>query len=338
MRKFLIPTKDTTIYQAFPTNNAGLDEILEIGKVIDETKNITPYDSASARALLYFDTASVGTIPSGAAYFLNLRLANANDVIRGQELQIFPITTDWVEGSGYFYQDIKNVSDGASWTAAKKNVSWSNAGGDTAAINTQSVYLTEYPLTDMRINVSNVVAYAGPSYGMMIKFPATDETDAENIGNIKVFSSQTHTIHQPILEVAWDDQVFVTGSLRPLPSTLDIKIASQNIKETYVRGEVSRIDFTVRDEYPVRTFDATLRYKAKYYLPQTTYYSITDVQANTVVVPFDEYSKVHCDTTGVYINLDTSGLYRGRFYSIQFKIVLGAYTKFVNNDWTFRIL
>lgn len=338
MRKFLIPTKDTTLYQAFPTNNSGLDEILEIGKTIDESKTDVRYDSSSARALLYFDTASLGSIPAGAEYFLNLRLANATEVTRGQEIQIRPITTDWTEGSGYFYQDVKNVNDGATWTAAKKNISWSMEGGDFASVNTQSIYLTEYPLQDIRVNVTPVLVAAGSTYGIALKFPTADETDAENTGNIKVFSSQTHTIHQPTLEVAWDDQVFITGSLRPIPATLDVKVVPQNIKEIYVRGEMGRINFVVRDPYPLRSFDATLRYNPKYYLPQTTYYSITDVQANTVVVPFDAYSKVNCDAAGVYVNLDTSGLYRGRFYAIRLKVASGSYTRFIDADWTFRIL
>ena len=336
MRKFLIPTKDTSLYQSFPTNNAGLDEILEIGKLVDPALSNKQYDSASVRAILYFDTASAGTIPSGSQYFLNLRLANASDISRGQEIQISPVVSNWTEGSGYLYQDVQNVKDGASWTAAQKFVSWSTDGGDFASTNTQSVFLTEYPLQDIRVNITNVINYSGSSYGIMLKFPTSDEIDGTNEGNLKVFSSQTHTIHQPTLEIAWVDQVYVTGSLLPAPT--DIAIVPQNIKETYVRGDVSRVDFVVRDPYPLRSYNSVLRYKPKYYLPSTTYYSITDIQANTVVVPFDEYSTVQCDTNGVYMLLDTSMLYRGRFYSVTLKVVSGSFTSHVKLEQSFRVL
>ena len=49
MRKILTPSKDTTIYQAFPTNNAGLDEILEIGKLVNTDLVEPPYTTASVR-------------------------------------------------------------------------------------------------------------------------------------------------------------------------------------------------------------------------------------------------------------------------------------------------
>jgi hypothetical protein len=338
MKKFLIPTKDTTLYQAFPTHNAGLDEILDIGKVVDEAALEVNYATASAHALLNFDISSVETIPSGAQYFLNLRLANATEVVRGQEIQISPITTNWTEGSGYFYQNIKNVGDGATWNAATKNVSWSFAGGDISSVNTQSIFLAEYPMQDIRVNITNVMQYSGSMYGILLKFPTQDETDENNTGNIKVFSGQTHTIHQPTLEIAWNDQVFITGSVLKNIPNLDVKVVPQNMKERYVRGEVSRIDFVVRDEFPLRSFDAILRYKPKYYLPATTYYSIKDIQANTVVVSYDEYATVNCDMSGVYVNLDTSTLYRGRFYTLDIKIVSGSYTKYVNTDMTFQVI
>ncbi len=41
MKKFLTASKDTTLYEAFPTINVGLDEILEIGKVIDTNVDFT---------------------------------------------------------------------------------------------------------------------------------------------------------------------------------------------------------------------------------------------------------------------------------------------------------
>ena len=91
MRKILTASKDTTLYQAYPTNNAGLDEILEIGKVINTSVDFTSstaYATGSARSLIYFDLPTTQTVPATANFFLNLKLANANNVKRNQKIII----------------------------------------------------------------------------------------------------------------------------------------------------------------------------------------------------------------------------------------------------------
>ena len=341
MRKFLIPTKDTTIYQAFPSNNSGLDEILEIGKVVDNTLIEPNYSGSSARTLMYFDLPTSQSVSSGSSYFLNLRLANATDVHRGQPIIVYPISRSWDEGSGYFYQNVKNSSDGATWSAASTSVSWSSAGGDYTSTPTASVTLTTYPLQDIRVDVTNIIRPLvnsnSASYGLMVKFPTTDELDSQNLGNVKVFSAQTHTIHQPTLEVAWDDQSFVTGSLTLIPS-LNTKISPSNLKQVYGKGDIVKINLVTRDEYPVKSFDSTLRYKNKYYLPTSSYYSVVDTQSNTTVIPFDSYSKINCDTLGSYITLDTSGLYTGRCYTLKLRVNLSAYTQTIDTGTIFTII
>jgi len=337
MKKFLTPIKDTTLYQTFPTNNAGFDEILEIGKTVDPDELEPSYVSASARTLIQFDTSNLPVIPTGSKYFLNLRLAHASNVQRNQIIEVFPISSSWTEGSGYLYQNIKNVNDGATWTQSAKNMSWSLAGGDTIPTPSASISLTDYPMGDLRIDVTALMSESVSPNGLLLKFPSADEVDGDNLGNVKVFSAQTHTIHQPTLEVAWDDQVFVTGSL--VSGSIDgTAIVLQNLKEKYIRGEISRINLVVRDEFPLRSFNSTLRYKAKYYLPSTTYFSITDVQSNTTILEFDEYSKVSCDANGVYLVLDTLPLYKGRFYKIRLKTDVDGYTRIVDSGWTFQVV
>jgi len=348
MRNFLNPTKDTTIYQAYPTNNAGLDEILEIGKVINTEVDLissSSYATGSARALLYFDLPTTASVNASASYYLNLRLANATEVNRNQKLIVYPVSRSWTEGSGFFYQNVKNVNDGATWTQCETNVSWSVSGGDFITSSTSaSATLSTYPLQDLRIDVTNILrpivsqSLQSTFHGLVVKFPDADETDKNNKGNIKVFSAQTHTIHLPTLEIAWNSQQFVTGSLQGIPSTLNAKIVPTNLQSKYTKGDVVRLNFVVRDAYPLRSFDSTLRYKNKYYLPSSSYYSITDVQANTVIVPFDSYSAVDCDSNGAFITLDTAPLYSGRYYSIKLKIVSGSFTKTVDPDIQFSIV
>lgn len=411
MRKFILPSKDLSIYQAYPTNNAGLDEILEIGKAINKDKVNPTYVSGSVRILMDFDLPTTASVPATASYYLNLRFANANDVHRKQQLMIYKVSQSWDEGSGYFYQNVKNVNDGATWkqrsatvesfsfvgdgTTTTFNVSssysiidalsvtvggvalvntdfrtvnnsiifntapassstialsalvgnlWTSQGGDYLPASTsQSVSLTTYPIQDIRVDVTNIFrpivsqSLQNSFYGILIKLPDVDESNQDNIGNIKFFSSQTHTIHVPKLEIVWDTQTFSTGSLKPIPST-NVKVATINLKDTYKQGDVSRVDLIVRDEYPQKSFDATLRYKNKYYLPTSSYYSLVDVQSNTEVVPFDEYSKINCDSNGSYIILDTTPLFANRYYTLNFKFQTGSYTRTVETGTLFKVL
>jgi hypothetical protein len=348
MKKILTASKDTTIYQAYPTNNAGFDEILEVGKMVDTTLgsvSVNTYASSSARSLLYFELPTVDSVSPNADYYLNLKLANAENLYRNQKILVYQISRAWDEGSGYFYQQPNNVNDGATWRQATPITSWSLAGGDAfTGAASQSVTLTSYPLQDLRINVTNVVrplvnqSLQTAFYGFALQFPTGDELNTDNKGNIKFFSTQTHTIHQPTLEIGWDAQIFVTGSLIAVPTTLDVKIAPSNIQSTYQRGDVTRINLVVRDKYPLKSFDNTLRYRNKYYLPATSYYSVIDSQANVAVIPFDDYSKIDCDASGSYIVLDTSPLYRGRFYQLRLKLVSGLYTRTIDMEQQFLVL
>lgn len=347
MRKILTASKDTTLYQSYPTNNAGFDEILEVGKVLNldkETVSAEDYVSGSARSLIYFDLPTTASVPITASYYLNLKLANAKDLYRNQQILIYSVSRSWDEGSGYLYQTPYNVRDGATWNRSEQTVSWSFAGGDLITNSTSaSIELSSYPLRDLRIDVTEILrpivnqSQQNMFYGLGIKFPDNDEQNENNKGNIKLFSTQTHTIHQPTLEIVWDDQLFTTGTLQQTPQGLDIKIIPSNIQSSYAKGDVTRINLVVRDQYPQKSFNSTLRYKNKYYLPSSSYYSIVDAQAKTTVVPFDEYSKINCDTNGSYIILDTSPLYLGRYYELKLKIVQGPYIKTVSVDTYFTI-
>ena len=344
MKIFLTASKDTTIYQAYPTNNAGLDEILEIGKVVDTSLVEPSYVTASARTLIYFSLPTTASVSTGSNYYLNLKLANADNVKRNQQLLVYQVSRSWDEGSGYFYQNVQNVNDGATWQQCATSTSWSLYGGDILTGSTsQSVTLSQYPLGDLRIDVTNILrpivsqSLQSTFYGLAIQFPTADEIDNNNKGNIKVFSTQTHTIHQPTLEISWNSQAFSTGSLIAVPQSLNVKIVASNLKQVYSKGDVSKVNLVVRDEYPTKNFDSVLRYKNKHYLPTSSYYSIVDVQSNTTVIEFDDASRVNTDPTGSYIILDTSPLYKGRFYTLRLKINSGDYVRTVDIDNIFKV-
>jgi hypothetical protein len=324
MRKFITPSADTTLYQRFPTNNAGLDEILEVGKVTAPEDLGIAYTGSAARALLNFTLPTSGSSPATASYYLNLKIANAEKLPINQEILVYRVSSSWTEGSGYFVQQSQNAGDGATWRQATSAVSWSVDGGSIVTTPSQSVTLSEYPLQDLRIDVSSimqpVVSQSLNWYGLALRFPAASDSDQTNAGNIKFFSRQTHTVYAPTLEILWDDSTFSTGSLKTIPTVYDIDVSATNPRETYVLGTKEKLRLKVRDKYPQKNFDATLRFKNKYYLPRNSYVSIVDTQANTVVVPYDMASKISCDATGSFFVLDTTPLYKNRYYTVNIKI------------------
>jgi hypothetical protein len=330
MRLFLTASADTTIYKRYPTNNAGLDEIIEVGKVAKPEDLDVAYSSSAARALVNFTLPSSGSIPETASFYLNLKIANAEKLPYSQQLEIYEISGSWVEGSGYFVQQSVNPKDGATWSGsnAATGVSWSILGGDYYASPSTSILLSEYPLQDLRVDVSaimqDVLVNDRSFKGFIVKFSSASEADYVNEGNIKFFSKQTHTIHAPVLEAVWDDSTFTTGSLKVIPNTYDIQVVPKNVKETYIRGSKEKVRFVVRDKYPQKNFDATLRYKNVYYLPTSSYFSIVDRQAGTTVSPGDQFAKLSCDATGSFFVLDTSNLYKNRYYSVNLEVNNGS--------------
>lgn len=324
MRLFLTASADNTIYQRNPTLNAGLDEILEVGKVANPEDLEIAYSASAARALINFKLPASGSIPETASFYLNLKIANAQKLLYSQQLEIYEISGSWGEGSGYYIQQTINPSDGSTWRQSNTSVSWSNDGGDFYATPSKSIVLDEYPLQDLRVDVSSImqpIIIDDRNFeGLIIKFSSESEEDYTNKGNIKFFSRQTHTIHAPVLEVVWDTNTFITGSLKRIPNTFDIQVVPKNVKETYVRGSKEKVRFVVRDKYPQKNFNAELRYKNVYYLPTSSYFSIIDRQAGTVVSPADEFAKLNSDATGSYFILDTSNLYRNRYYAVNVEI------------------
>ena len=55
-------------------------------------------------------------------------------------------------------------------------------------------------------------------------------------------------------------------------------------------------------------------------MPKTSYFGVVDYQAGTMVIPFDDASKIQCDATGSYFILDTTPLYKNRYYTVAINI------------------
>jgi hypothetical protein len=342
MRTFLPTSQDATIYERYPTLNTGLDEVIEVGKVIKSLDGSAQYASGSARILIQFNIPSNQQYSSGSEYYLNLRIADAKNINRYQQLLVYPVSQSWIEGSGYFYQDTQNAEDGVTWENSTRATNWTVSGSDYTTQLSASYILSAVPIEDIKINVTNLIApvvsgsNTTPWNGLIVKFPSVDELNSTNVGNIKFFSGNTHTIFAPKLEIVSVNQPFTTGSLKPIPNG-NVTIVPKNIKESYTRGEIDKVYLVVREPYPDKKFNATQRYKNIYYLPSESYYRVRDQVADIAIYDFDQYSTINCDASGSYIVLDTSGLDVNRYYTLDLKVKSAELVFFPEFNYTFKI-
>ena len=109
--------------------------------------------------------------------------------------------------------------------------------------------------------------------------------------------------------------------------------------------ENSRAKFRVvgRERFPSKTYSTTPAGLTIKYLPSgSSYYSITDAETDDVIVPFGTGSKMSCDSTGNYFNLDLNGYQPERYYTLQYRVVTDEGTadeldQYYDEGFTFKV-
>ena len=367
MHYFEFGKRDTTLYSGGTTasRNTGLDEILEINKVVNNNGTV----GNVSRILIDFDLSYIsksiqdGKIPSTAKYYLNLYDATSEEVEAEQPLHIYMVSGSWKQGTGKLDHD-PVTQDGASYQYRdhEAKTPWvtgsvlTDGGAWFTASTGQYEVSTSYDLTfdkrDVRANVTDLVnnfIYSSSDYpnnGFIIKredsgshgdhpsssmfdFNTGQEGDSSRLGNLKYFSRDTHTIYPPKLEVVWDDSSFSTGSLSPLTTTdLErLKIYFQNLRQEYKENSIVKFRIVGRELYPTTAFDTTPAELTIKYLPSASvFYEVKDADTEEVIIPYGTGSKVSCDSTGNFFRVQMNGLQAERNYRFGFKVVSGSGT------------
>jgi hypothetical protein len=347
MHKFFTSSYDASVYLQQPDQNAGRDEILEVGKLYyGSTKDI-------ARTLIKFNTGSlksqIETIGTGSwNAFLVLRSANASEIPLEYTIYANAVSQSWTMGTGTKFDNI--TSDGVSWKYRNGVDNWqdnviagtavftpgttgsANAEGGTWYTASEASQSYNYELDDVRMDVSGIVnlwiSGSLPNNGFIIHHSLNNEGNTNDYGVLKFFSKETNTIYQPKLELVWDDSSFSTGSLLPITGSTtsdsleNSKIVVTNLQKEYFKNTKTKVRVKGRDIYPAKSFGTTFEYDQSKYLPTSSYYQIEDYRTNEVIVPFGNYSKLSCDSKSNYFYLDTSTYSINRTYRLKLKIVV----------------
>ncbi len=361
MHKFYTSSYDASIYLQQPDQNAGRDEILEVGKLYyGDIKDIY-------RTLIKFDVSSIsasiasGEITGSWKAYLNLKSANSEEIPLEYSIYANAISSSWNMGTGTKFDNIS--TDGVSWkyrNGVDKWVDYDTTGGTaiypttgnttTGSANAEGGvwYLSgsasqsfNYEPDDIRMDVTNMVnmwlSGSISNNGMIIHHSLNAENDTLDYGVLKFFSKETHTIYEPKLELVWDDSSFVTGSLSAIPSE-NFKVVLSNLKAKYEKNTKAKIRVKGRELYPLRTFSGTFDYDNTSYLPTTSYYQLEDYVTNEVIYPFGEYTKLSCDSNGSYFMLDLNTLPFNRVYKLKIKVIQSGITYIIDDKLTFEIV
>ena len=378
--------RDTTIYESTSSMNTGIDEVLEISKIVSASNTANTFNS---RILIDFDlnnvsqslsTGVISTYPGLASpkYMLNLYTLQASSIDYQYGIQAFPVSGSWLMGKGRrisrtFDGDITQLKEGASWTfkdgknyvgtkwpsgsqiAAGSTGSYSTTvgGGNWYTSNTTATQSFNYETTDLRIDVTDIVnSWFDGTYkqdGFIILRSgshggsADEEKNGKPYGSLQFFSTDTHTVYQPKLEVIWKDAL-VSSTLNVLDtvqteSIVDIK----NMKHTYERNSRERFNLVVREKFPAKTYDTVSAALTNNRLPSQSFYSVRDYVTDEVVIPFNNPgTRLSADNSGNYFNLWMDQFYPERRYKFVFKSVGGEYEyptsqSIFDNDYIFKV-
>ena len=341
----VFPTKDATIFSDYPSLNSGIDEILDVTK---QLSRVYDGESSARRILMQFDQSQIKSIinnanPSPVTASLVLYAANVSGLPSDIKLIINPISQSWNMGTGR-YSDIPIVSDGVSWKFRSSSGSnaWdttsfasgvtasytgSNSGGGTFYTSSVTQSFNFYTSKDINVNITNLVnlwySESIENNGLIIRLSGSEFTTS-SLYDFNFFSRDTNTIYPPCLEFKWDDSVWDTGSLVTITDD-NVMVTLGNNKSVYRDSEYAKIRVYTRERYPARIFTTASLYLYNNSLPQTSYFSIVDVDTNETVIDFDSVAtKLSSDSTSNYFNLYMNGLEPDRYYKVLIKSIIGS--------------
>tara|TARA_B100000131_G_C18060119_1_gene590090 strand:+ start:57 stop:1184 length:1128 start_codon:yes stop_codon:yes gene_type:complete len=373
MHYFIYPTKDTWISSGSKRDTTGVDEkdqnhgqdqILEIKKVFYNYKFDHP-----TRALVHFDLSEVsksihdGYITNPKFYLRLYEADGTTDLSSEYSLAAYPLSESWDEGTGKFGDNPK-VTDGASWNyrinkpGASTPVSWSYTDGNPfyggsyiSSSGYQASQSFSYQSPDINMDVTNIVNgwldNTNKNYGFLLAFSGSQETETGSLytGDFKFFSSNTHTIYPPKLEIKWDDHKPVTGSntgsMIPLSmSNAHNYVYVKQLRDKYKETEKVRFYVGARKRYIQKSFSTSVTMVSASYIPEGSgSYSITDVATGESVIPFSAYTSMSCSPTeGMYFDQWLNTFQPNRVYKILLKVKYDGNREIIyDDDFEFKV-
>jgi len=350
----IFASSDATLYSSNVGKNTGLDEILEVGVKNYAATTNGSYLSYSTedlrRSVIQFsddDLSTVKTLCTGSSFsaYLRLYLANAENLATTYSLEFHQVSQSWDMGTGKFI-DYPATINGVCWNSPNAYITGASTtwispsyytipggGSWTSIYTTQSFsYASNKDVnSDVTTIVSSWFTGSVQNYGFLVKYPTTVENNSSSYVETKFFSTDTHTIYPPTLEIKWDDSNYVTGSLI---GSDDIVVNFANNKNEFKYGTKKyRVRLATRPTFPTRQFVTSSIYLNTLLLPSSSYWAIQDYKTEEMVVDFDtNYTKISSDGTYNYFDLYMNGLEPERYYKLLVQTLIPSTNENINLD------
>jgi len=304
---------------------------------------------------------------------LKLLSAEHKNLSKVLNLETFAVSQSWDEGTGRF-SNIPTGSNGCSWlfrdNSITKTVWPTGSFGDGSSGSINAVGITEGGGTwytgslfqgsqqflqgddlDTDIDITTIVQKHSASLfnnstypvgienqGIIIKQPDSVEQDtSSSFGEMKYFSTDTHTAYPPKLCFKWDDAIY--SPLSAGFNSGELHVSLYRNQERYNQNDETKFRIHVRKKYPVRQFTSSSNYLNPGYFRNTSYYSIRDAHTEEVIIPFDDdFTKLSADSEGMHFKIYMKGLQPERYYRVLFKHINDEGTIVYDDNYHFKVV
>lgn len=346
MYYFFNAAKDTTINSQSPTLNYGLDEILELrkmwyGNILDISRILIKFDETELSEYLsknnYTLAESILILKETESFNIPTEYTiTAHSVSGSWDMGIGTTVSNSESSSWIFRNQEKHLWHSGSVYSSDVTGSLNGRGGVYYTLN-EAAQSFEYSTFDINMDVTDItldwLSGSYPNDGFLIKFETDNEDDTNDYGTLKFYSKETNTIYQPKLRIAIDDSQFDSGSMIPVLDD-NIRIIISNFKKDYRINNLYRFKLKITPQYFVKSFGVD---DDLICLTETSYFKIYDTTTDNVIIPYSEYSKISCNGIENYFDVDFSNWEPGRYYSIEFMVVVGHNKYYFDADYVFML-
>jgi len=263
---------------------------------------------------------------SGSGFWYGNKISSSYPQVNYLLTSSFSSASYQNQGGTWYYKVPSSYTNKPKWIC--------NSSKFTSLVNSNLICSQSFSYgqqSDIKMDITRIVRSwlcgCVPNHGIILlsSFEIDTPPLQRTNGLLQFFSRETNTIYSPYIDVAWDDSIFNTGNLSPLTGSVQNLIDIQYLKNQYKAGSKPKIFVFARDKYPLKNFSKAYQQPnvvTPKYLPTSSYYMIKDAESEEVLIDFDEYTKLSCDSSlGNYFTLQTSGLPQERYLTIFIKIV-----------------
>ena len=176
----LFPSKDATLYSAYPITNTGLDPILEFTKpdLYNASRILIQFDQTEIMDTLSKVSETSTSSGSWAAY-LRVYASQVESLPTVLPIVVNPVSQEWDQGTGRLANSPTTVN-GASWLGPKTGSFWIiNNTSSLYYVNDYALsgYVTGVPITGSYLSGATLGGIIYPSLDPMIfeiRFPDSD--------------------------------------------------------------------------------------------------------------------------------------------------------------------